>query len=783
MLSCTFILITQSHVTYAEKSDQVYKTLSTIQMDDNVINEDRLGEALKERGIINENASKEETAKVVENYIDKKRGESLRKESISYNYSEKVSDFIKKEKEVTMNEKKKMQQKIKNERPLPVPPTSKKNMNKQVPTAPAKQAAYNGPVRTDKVLVLLVEFNDFKHNNIDQKAGYMYSQDFSREHYQKMLFGNEPYTLYNNAKVQTFKQYYQEQSGGSYDIEGYVTEWLTVPGKAADYGADDKNGRDNKGPLGPRDLVKEALKVAAEKGLDLSQFDQYDRYDMNGDGNLNEPDGVIDHLMVIHAGVGQEAGGGKLGDNAIWSHRSNLDIMPYAIEGTKTAAPYWGGAVAAYDYTIEPEDGAVGVFAHEFGHDLGLPDEYDTNYTGNGSPVEAWSLMSGGSWTGRVAGTEPTSFSPQNKEFLQKNMGGNWANIIEIDYDNLKKGIGYATYLDQSVTKSVRPGLIRINLPDKDVENTLPKFGKKYYYSMKGNDLHTTLETPLFDLTKATSIKFDYKTFYEIETNYDFLNVYVITKDGRKALIDKIGNKDVVDGKDTTNNTWIDKSYDLNQFKGQKVKLQFEYITDSEQTMNGFRFDNLRLSVDNQIVFFDDAEGDSKCILNGFVISNGFEKKKHNYYLEWRNYSGADKGLKASKGAIYNKGLVVWYADDSFTDNWVGKHPGDGFLGVVDSHPEAIVGTTSGKSVVAKTNYQIADAAFSLEQTRPWQLQSGYGVFNYQALPGVAVFDDSKRYNNSIIPDAGRNIPNLGLKFQVVGQAEDYSAGAIWLRR
>lgn len=41
---------------------------------------------------------------------------------------------------------------------------------------------------------------------------------------------------------------------------------------------------------------------------------------------------------------------------------------------------------------------------------------------------------------------------------------------------------------------------------------------------------------------------------------------------------------------------------------------------------------------------------------------------------------------------MYNTGLVVWYADDSFKDNWVGVHPGEGFLGVVDSHPEAFVG-------------------------------------------------------------------------------------------
>ncbi len=55
----------------------------------------------------------------------------------------------------------------------------------KVPTTSAKQEEYNGAVRKDKVLVLLVEFSDFKHNNIDQEPGYMYSKDFNREHYQK----------------------------------------------------------------------------------------------------------------------------------------------------------------------------------------------------------------------------------------------------------------------------------------------------------------------------------------------------------------------------------------------------------------------------------------------------------------------------------------------------------------------------------------------------------------------------------------------------------------------
>ena len=45
-------------------------------------------------------------------------------------------------------------------------------------------------------------------------------------------------------------------------------------GKAIDDG-------DDKGPKGPRDLVKDALKAAVDSGLDLSEFDQFDQYDVN----------------------------------------------------------------------------------------------------------------------------------------------------------------------------------------------------------------------------------------------------------------------------------------------------------------------------------------------------------------------------------------------------------------------------------------------------------------------------------------------------------------------
>ena len=79
--------------------------------------------------------------------------------------------------------------------------------------------------------------------------------------------------------------------------------------------------------------------------------------------------------------------------------------------------------------------------------------------------------------------------------------------------------------------------------------------------------------------------------------------------------------------------------------------------------------------------------------------------------------------LKFARGPVYNAGMVVWYADSAYTDNWVGVHPGHGFLGVVDSHPEAIVGTLNGKPTVeSSTRFQIADAAFSFDKTPAWKV-------------------------------------------------------------
>jgi len=766
--------------TVAPKPAAAATTVESAPIDLNVVDMDRLGKALQKRGLIAKNATAEEITKAAKAYIQKKQGQKPGKADKTQ--TKEQQDLDKKAKNFLTKQKDKLTQQLNK---------GHENFKKGKPTGAvkvdsAKQAAYNGDVRKDKVLVLLVEYADFKHNQVEQEPGYMYASDFSREHYQKMLFGNQDFTLFNGDKVKTFKQYYEEQSGGSYTVDGTVSNWLTVPGNAADYGSDNpEGGNDNKpGTKGPRGLIKDSLNAAVASGINLADFDNLDIYDLDGDGNINEPDGLVDHLMVIHAGVGQEAGGGALGDDAIWSHRWTIGSSPYKVPGTTTDAPYWGGQMAAFDYTVEPEDGAVGVFAHEYGHDLGAPDEYDTQYTGNGDTVAQWSIMSGGSWSGHIAGTQPPSFSPQVKEFYQKTIGGNWANITEVNYQDIDKN-GLATVIDQSVTKSKNPGIVKVNLPGKEVKGFEPATGDKYYFSQKGDNLDTTLVTPELDLTNATNATFTYNTNYEVEFDYDYVNVNAIV-DGQKVELDKLGDTNVADGLDTTQGKWVEKSYDLSQFAGKKIKLSFEYVTDGGYAPAGFAMDDLKLTVDGNEVFADGAEGDAKVTLDGFVQTNGISTKPHYYYLEWRNYAGSDTALQYSRDAKYNTGLVVWYGDDTFTDNWGGVHPGEGFLSVVDSHPEALIFNLNGKDSISQTTrYQVADAAFSLDPSPAWSVNSPTrGIYNYTGLPGVTEFDSSKSYINTKIPDAGVKVPTqYPIKVQVIGEAKDNTAGAVWIHK
>ncbi|GGB00852.1 M6 family metalloprotease domain-containing protein [Macrococcus hajekii] len=743
-----------------------------------IANEERLIKMLKQEGILAKDASRSEAEKAVKEYVRAKGDAATRK-------VQNEGKFIKKHKKVTDKNNNGSDNKY-------TRGNGKKKGHANV-LKPVTPEAYTGETRTDKVLLLAIDFPDYKNSSITKDESDMFYENYPMDHFQQMVFGENGYKGPNGQNLISMKQYYQNQSGGSYDIDGQVHGWYTADHPAAYYGGNypDADGSDSR----PKELIKEALeKAAKDPSLNLADYDQWDRYDLDGDGVLNEKDGIVDHLMIIHAGPGEEAGGGLLTTDAIWSHRWSLDFNeqgePYTIPGTKSGQEQFGGELGVIDYTIQPEDGATGVFAHEFGHDLGLPDEYDTIYSGKGEPVSFWSIMSSGSWAGKIPGTEPTGFDAYMKEMLQDFHGGNWQTGSEIDAKEVTSTPQLFT-LDEATTKGTNDDAVKITLPDKVTEVVKPAQGTKTYFSGSGDDLLNTM-TASVDLTGKKSAELTFKAWYDIEKGFDYAYVQAST-DGENwtNLAGNITNNDDPEGSganagngiDGTSNGWIDAKFDLSAYAGKKVQFRYLYVTDGGYTAPGLYADDIKVTADGASVFADDAEGTSKFDMNGFSVSDGKKYSKNYYLLQWRSHNKIDVGLAHIKRGdnllSFNKGLNVFYVDESYTDNHVGRHPGYGYIGIVDADQNALKWTGATPSF-ASTQYQVRDAAFSLTPQDPlnFKLEDG-SVLVDKNLKANPLFSDTNDYSNADQPHAGKILPQYGLKVKVVAESKDKSVGKV----
>jgi immune inhibitor A len=640
-----------------------------------------------------------------------------------------------------------------------------------------KEEKWEGEQIKDNLLILLIEFDDFKATDIKKEFTDMYYDEYTPEHYDKMLFDKEGYAGPNGEKLISMKRFYEEQSGGSYSVGGQVSSyWYKAKHDAAYYGGNNSNDNDSN----PGELIKEALAQAAkDPSINLADFDQ------NGDQ-------FIDQLMVVHSSVGEEAGGGELAEDAIWSHKSSIYDV---IDGKAYYHKIPDTDYYAYGYTIQPADGAAGVFTHEFGHALGLPDEYDTIYSGAGEAVSYWSIMSSGSWAGSIPGTEPTGFSAWSKEFLQASMpGSNWLNSGSVSLEDIDKR-GIEVLLDEAVTKGTNNDAVRINLPEKvNVINT-PAAGEFEYYGGKGDEADHKMFTSV-DLTSTINATLEYDVWFNIEENWDYGMVQVSTDEGEtwKSLSSPYTNSDIVEegypaikenlpGYTGSSNGWIHETIDLSEYAGKEIQLQFRSMTDWGTNLDGMFVDNVSVKADGEEVLFDGAEGELAFTLEDFERHTGSYTSPHYYLLEWRSHNGVDEGLaNIRRGASlmsFDPGLLVWYVDEAYGDNWTGVHPGEGFLGVVDADQHAL---SWSDGAIGSTRYQIHDAAFSLNKSEKMFL-------DYSDLLGITMkdnftkrnplFDDSADYSNPGLVDAGRNVPNYGLKFRVTGESADGTVGKV----
>jgi len=119
-----------------------------------------------------------------------------------------------------------------------------------------------------------------------------------------------------------------------------------------------------------------------------------------------------DGVMVIHAGYGNESSSGATGgaDGDIWSVVATFTVANGFTEGAllpAREARVTGGSVTG---TLP----STGVYCHEFGHLLGLPDLYDTA-SGRTKYVGKWDIMDFGTWNGSPAGGRPSHYSSWSK--------------------------------------------------------------------------------------------------------------------------------------------------------------------------------------------------------------------------------------------------------------------------------------------------------------------------------------------------------------------------------
>jgi immune inhibitor A len=202
-----------------------------------------------------------------------------------------------------------------------------------------------------------------------------------------MLFSEETYP------TGSVRNFLLENSYGQFSLDGAVTVWLRMPQTYAYY----VNNLKGLGvyPQNAQKLVADAV-AAADPYVDFSQFDN-DGPD--GIPHSGDDDGYVDALFVVHAGPGYE----ETGDPTdIHSHQW-VTKAPISVDG-----------VYAYKYSMEPENGRIGVFCHEYGHVLGLPDLYDYGYDAKG--LGYWSVMAYGSWANN--GFTPSHFDAWCKSKL-----------------------------------------------------------------------------------------------------------------------------------------------------------------------------------------------------------------------------------------------------------------------------------------------------------------------------------------------------------------------------
>lgn len=617
----------------------------------------------------------------------------------------------------------------------------------------------------------------------------VWSEDFSREWYQNLVFGDgvmfdyargDDSRVYSDQRGRSVRTYYEDMSGGSYTLTGDVIGWIQLPHSTWWYGADCCPGAKSSevflnfdggipGAGSDASFVRDVLTAvnAQYSGIDWAQYDA-------------DSDGVVDCLWIVHAGLGEEAHADLVnatdyGEAAIWSHSSVLG-RDFEVDSARH--------ISVGHYIVMPENGALAVFAHEYGHSLGAIDLYNMSDHSDTS-AGFWTVMSDG-WVGFPQGSVPPAFDPYHLD-----MWG-WLNPLVIT----DRSQAYEVDLGQ--TSAFQGGTdvyrgVKIVLPGGfAAQPIVPRGGFQWWGGMNPNNNSMMTMNNAVALPAAGAATLSFDLAYALVTGYNFFWVQVSQDDGAtwKTLTnanttcvhagDWIGGlyafpDDMctagVGGYTGRSPNWPayeSQTFDLGAYAGNSIRIRFWYMTDYLATEGPF-VDNIRIDGDT-VLFEDGAENgdDNWSYSGGWERDDGIRSYSHSYLLQWRNTSeqgGYDSGLGDARWPFgpANTGLLVWYNNNLYGDNRLNNYltddPGFGPKGrllVVDAHPQPYrdpywtgAGFANEAANLDRRNQQ-RDATFSLNASVDFGMMTpfvyGSDAVYFDGLSAVSVFDDRLGY-------------------------------------
>lgn len=289
------------------------------------------------------------------------------------------------------------------------------------------------------------------------------------------------------------RQYFEDQSNGLFQPQFDVYGPYTLSGKRATYGGNDYWGNDK----GVGTMVAQAC-IGLAGQIDFSKYD-------------NDGDGECDTVIVLYAGEGEASSDV---DESVWPCQWDLASSDYgkSLNYNSTKINRFAVFNELNVMSGAPKVEGIGTFCHEFSHCLGLPDFYDTQYTGHFG-MASWSLMDSGSYNDD--GYTPIGYSAYEKEFM------GWLKI-----DDATENTNYALPVFNSGNAAT----------DKAVKITNPADDNEYYIiehrARQGWDTYIPADGLMISHVTYSQSAWDGNTV----NDYDLQRMTLVPADGELKL-------------------------------------------------------------------------------------------------------------------------------------------------------------------------------------------------------------------------------------------------------